>query len=383
MRILPRRLLLGIELENGDRAVARRIVEGGAAQEAGLAPGDIVTSVGGVRVGSSIDVRAAVRRAAAHAGETVTIGFRRGEEELTRTVVARRAPPPGVGELHDHVERDGALLRSIVRRPSSERAGPAPAILFVPGLGTASIERAFPELFDAFAARGVVTMRLERRGIGDSEGPPPEETGLDSDIADLRAALSALRAYDFVDSGALFVLGHSIGGMIAPLLLEPGAADCARGYVVYGSSAEPWLDCVEASARRQHTLRGEEDGAGRARAMREAMRRVAVTDGRPVYFHEALHDAKVADAWSRVRATGTARVLSLHGEHDWVVSVEEAARIADLAGGTFRSIARLDHLFGAHGSLAESLRDFGRGVFGEEAVATACEWMRTTCAVSR
>ena len=66
---------------------------------------------------------------------------------------------------------------------------------------------AFPDLFRAWRGDGFVTMRLEKRGVGDSEGEAPERGGFATEIADVSAALAALSRYDFVDPDAVFVFG--------------------------------------------------------------------------------------------------------------------------------------------------------------------------------
>ena len=159
--------------------------------------------------------------------------------------------------------------------------------------------------------------------------------------------------------------------MIAPMLEDEKQP---RGYVIYGSSAERWFDCVEEGARRQCTLRGEAeaDVDARARAVRDEMIREPVTDGRSARYHQELHDAAVADAWSRVRKP----VLVLHGEYDWVVSEAEGARIAALARGTLRVVPRVDHLFTSHDSLEESLKAYGKGLLEPALAHESGAWMR-------
>ena len=83
--------------------------------------------------------------------------------------------------------RDGTRLRTIVTRPTGVRR-PLPAILFVQWLSDGTIE--LPESANDGWSRmmkrvaresGLVMMRTEKRGVGDSEGGPcshPRLTGL-------------------------------------------------------------------------------------------------------------------------------------------------------------------------------------------------------------
>jgi alpha-beta hydrolase superfamily lysophospholipase len=73
-------------------------------------------------------------------------------------------------------------------------------------------------LLTAWTRAGYCTLRVEKLGVGDSEGPPCPDNEFASDLAGARAGLELLRAMDFVDGERLAMFGHSVGGMIAPLL---------------------------------------------------------------------------------------------------------------------------------------------------------------------
>jgi len=337
------------------------------AAAAGIADGDTLVSVDDRPVRSPAELQVALRAA----GDAILMRFERAGQAIEKRVAAVRAPTED-GVLYDAVARDGVRLRTMLGRVAG--AGRRPAVLFVQGLSVSTMDFAFLDLFAGLRDEGFVTMRVEKRGVGDSEGEAPDRGDFLSEVDDARAALDALTRYDFVDPEAVFVLGHSVGGMIAPLL---DAGHAARGIVVYGSSAEPWFECVEAGARRQSTLRGDADVEALVLASGAELRTQLVIDGRSRTYHEQLHDAPIADAWSRVNKP----VLVLHGEYDWVVGAEEGQRIAALAGGTFRTIPRLDHLWSAHDSLAASLRDYGKGCPDLAIVRETCAWMRSTSRV--
>ncbi|HET7200462.1 MAG TPA: PDZ domain-containing protein, partial [Burkholderiales bacterium] len=81
--------MLGIRAraENGDSAVTH-VLEGGAAQEAGIAAGDVIVAVGGLRPGrAGLDAALAKRRA----GERVTIHAFRRDELMSFEVRLKRA----------------------------------------------------------------------------------------------------------------------------------------------------------------------------------------------------------------------------------------------------------------------------------------------------
>jgi pimeloyl-ACP methyl ester carboxylesterase len=285
--VLPRRPFLGVALE-GRRIV--RVAPGSCADRAGLVPGDELLS---------------------EIGPTV---------QTTRGEVIVEPRPLEEGALYDHVSIAGARLRTITRKPEN----PWGSVLYLPGISPATIE-AFPNvraLCTAWTDAGLVTMRVDRRGSGDSEGPPADFA---AEVEGARAAFDAL-------SPPVFVFGHSVGGMVAPLLDRP-----ARGTIVYGTASTRWRACLEASTRRQLRGRSLAEIEAALAAQREGL---LVGDERSPEFHAQLDGVDLVAAWRRIDHP----VLVLHGELDRVVGDEEARAIAAQAqSAEFRVLPSRGH----------------------------------------
>lgn len=84
--ILPRPILLGLELE-GNTAVVRSVVRGGAAEAAGLEPGDRIVELDGRWIESGRDVLEVLRLLAP--GETVSCKIRRADAEIALKLKVR------------------------------------------------------------------------------------------------------------------------------------------------------------------------------------------------------------------------------------------------------------------------------------------------------
>ena len=91
-----------------------------------------------------------------------------------------------------------------------------------------------PGLVRTIATRGYVTMRVEKSGVGDSEGPPCGEIGYSQELEGYGAALAALKRHPSVDSDKVYLLGISLGGVFAPVL---AGGNPVRGIIVYGTPA--------------------------------------------------------------------------------------------------------------------------------------------------
>jgi hypothetical protein len=267
-------------------------------------------------------------------------------------------------------------------------------MLFIQGISCDSVELGgrpsgpLLRLIEGWSGAGLVTMRLEKRGVGDSEGEGCESGGFNVEVEDVKAALRALAGYTFVDARAIFAFGHSVGGMIAPLLAP---LEVLRGSIGFGTSAARWLDCLEAGTRRQLLLRGagpvESDRLARRereeleRAIRDPSAQINV-GGRGAAFHRELQAKDLARAWVEVNHP----VLILHGEHDWVVSEEEHVAIARIVNerrpgaAEMRTLAGLDHLMTRHESLEDSLRAYGGGAFDPALVDVTSAFVRRVLA---
>jgi len=123
--------------------------------------------------------------------------------------------------------------------------GPYPTLLLISGSGpqdrdeTIFGHQPFLVLADHLARRGVAVLRTDDRGVGKSGGDFATATTADF-ATDAEAALAFLRARPEVDVQALGVLGHSEGGLIAPML---AARDSSLTFIVL--LAGPALDGIE------------------------------------------------------------------------------------------------------------------------------------------
>src|SRR5205085_11213332 len=105
-----------------------------------------------------------------------------------------------------------------------DMTGKLRGVLVVGWLSCDAVERApamrgerFAELMYEIASRsGFITVRIDKPGVGDSQGPACGEADFQTELAAYRDAFDALAAMERVDSSKIFVIGLSNGGGFAP-----------------------------------------------------------------------------------------------------------------------------------------------------------------------
>ncbi len=117
------------------------------------------------------------------------------------------------------------VLAGTLTRPQSA-ASSVPAALFVAGSGPVDRDGnaaglkmdAYRQIANALAQQGgIASLRYDKRGVGASEGVF-ESASRDDLLSDLHAALEFLRSQPGIDPSRVFLIGHSEGAYLAPLL---------------------------------------------------------------------------------------------------------------------------------------------------------------------
>lgn len=102
-------------------------------------------------------------------------------------------------------------------------AGPFPAVVLVSGTGPNTRDedvdghKVFAVLADALNRKGIAVLRYDKRGVGASDGVYRDATTADF-ATDAGAAVDFLMARPEIDQRRVGLLGHSEGGVIAPLV---------------------------------------------------------------------------------------------------------------------------------------------------------------------
>jgi pimeloyl-ACP methyl ester carboxylesterase len=140
--------------------------------------------------------------------------------EITRPQVPKRPYPYGEREVTVENKAAGVKLAGTLTLPKSgERFA---AVLLISGSGAQDRDesllghRPFLVLADYLTRRGIAVLRLDDRGVGGSTGDLPNST-TDDLAGDALAAVEFLKSCPEIDPRRIGLVGHSEGGLIAPL----------------------------------------------------------------------------------------------------------------------------------------------------------------------
>ena len=240
----------------------------------------------------------------------------------------------------------------------------APGVVLVHGSGpadrdeTVGANKPFRDLAVGLASRGIAVLRYDKRSkvYGAKLAALENATVRQEVVDDAIEAVNVLRGTAGIDPARVFVLGHSLGGMLVPRIAAAGAT--VSGFIVLAGPARPIEDAMLAQGRHialaDGTISAEEqqqlDQASTIVASVKALKPENAAGGRLIAGAPASYwlDLRGYDPPSEARRV-TAPMLILQGERDFQVTMEDFARwktaLGSRADVTFRSYPGLNHLF--------------------------------------
>ncbi|WP_243368948.1 alpha/beta fold hydrolase [Microvirga solisilvae] len=404
MAAVPEAMRTGGLIPAGEGLLIERVIPGSTAEKAGLQAKDVLLKFDQAPVRSSADVINAVRKK--RAGDSVSLALVRDGKVFEQQVSLIGFPPeasPDYETIYEAVESEGALRRTIITKPKG--AERRPAVLFVGGIGCYSIDYPFDaktpyrQILADLTRQGFATMRVEKTGMGDSMGEACATSNLDTEVAGYVAGLKDLKAKSYVDPDKVFIVGHSMGGIIGPLVAEKIPV---RGLAVAETVGSTWFEYELINRRRQLKMEGmplAKIGAQMLlkqwcmnQLLIEKTPRAQILEKRPACAEEMKipsSDAYLqqvaaidyADLWTRLKP----ETLVIYGRSDFITSAEEHHEIVNAinavrpGAATYVEIPDMDHSFYRMKDQAESFRmrrDDQEGETHPDVARIIGEWLK-------
>lgn len=338
-------------------AVIQSIIANSSLEKAGFRPQDRILKIDDVLVSSDevwTELSYGIR-----AGTPIKIQALRGGQSIQLSVslpAIEKEQHPGIDTFYEAVTSTyGLAQRTIITKP--KRQGRQPAIILIGGLSCSSIET-YPGrnsnwarvLRDLVEKSDMVVMRVEKPGVGDSEGDC-SRSDFKTDVAGFKAAIRSLKSKPYVDPDRIIVYGSSMGSALAPVLANE--FDLA-GIISDGTFFKTWYEHMLEIERRILQFKGlsETEIAKQMNkyyiplyygmlVQKKTYQQVvdeypalaeynyhspAHMYGRPVAYYHQLQDFDLAGAWEKVKVP----VRIMRGTNDWIMSSFDNKIIIDV-----------------------------------------------------
>jgi dienelactone hydrolase len=239
----------------------------------------------------------------------------------------------------------------------------APGVVLVHGSGpndmdeTIGANRPFRDLAWGLASRGIVVLRYNKRTHTHGGAMKPGDVNVRAEVVDdAVAALKTLREQPKVDPKKTFVIGHSLGGCLAPIIAEEDGE--LAGVIVLAGTLRPMEDVVIEQLEYIAGL----PGAGQEEAKKilsstrdelETFRRGAAKEdsrlmGVPMSYWQDL-TSHLGDRGATAIRGFDGRVLVMNGGRDYQIKRVDFDLWREVLKGrsdaTFQWIPDVNHLF--------------------------------------
>jgi pimeloyl-ACP methyl ester carboxylesterase len=263
---LPRRGFLGIKLENltddarrvmGIEDVKGVLINGiipnSTASEAGFRQGDVLLSINGTPVSSPSEAIATI--GGLKAGEPFRFDLLRDKKKMDTSVILKTFPEehyPDLDVLYSAINSVTGTQRIIITKPKN--IARMPVVMFIGGIGCYSLDYALDtsvsevQLLNLLSRAGYMCVRVEKPGVGDDAKSckPCSSVSFTQELDGYVQAALALKKRDDVDSNAIFIFGHSMGGVMAPLVAQKTNI---KGIISYGTIGSNFLEYLMKTRR--------------------------------------------------------------------------------------------------------------------------------------
>lgn len=239
-----------------------------------------------------------------------------------------------------------------------------PCVVMVHGSGandrneTIGENRPFEDLAHGLAEKGIASVRYDKRAFvyQTQAVPEGENLNLSNEVTeDVLSAVKLACEQKEIDPSRIFVLGHSLGGMLAPRI----ASLCPelKGIIMMAGNARPFDELITEQILYLNSLNptpGAEEEAAQVKKEFENLRKMGTPQYDPAIKSPMGQPASYWQDFDNYRQTEVAKTLTLpvfilNGERDYNVTMVDFNIWQKVLKGkkniSFKSYPVLNHLF--------------------------------------
>ncbi len=253
---LQRKAFIGLMVsEKNNQLIIDSVIANSTADKSGLIKSDILQGI-------NSDTLHTIRQFQAVAGELRAdekISLRYTRKGKSHNIVTTAIGKPLYSAdwcdvLYQSLPAIGCTVRTIIYKPKNKTN--TPGVFFIPGYNCGSIESYSSnfngKMIEGWVKKGYTVYTVEKSGLGDSKGCRPcIEVDLQTDIELFETAYDDFSSLNYIDKNNLYIWGHSMGGIIAPLIALNRPV---KGIIVFGTVFRPWSEFLLEMHRVQKPL---------------------------------------------------------------------------------------------------------------------------------
>lgn len=251
-------LLQTLKFPNTQGILVKNVVPNFTASVLGIQADDIIVAINNMDSLDLLDFQKLERELKEE--EPISITFIRGRHKtrVVGQVLAGRRESSSGEVVYGEVGYGQGFLRTIVHKPYG--AARFPTVFYLQDYTCGSIDFSkdslspIKKMVDGWVKAGYAVVRVEKPGIGESEGTKDcSRLNYQEELTAFQNAFASLKKLPFIDSTKVFLFGHSLGGIAAPLLAAK-AKFKPRGIIVYGTVVKPWFEYMLDVFRKRPVL---------------------------------------------------------------------------------------------------------------------------------
>ncbi len=420
---IPDSLVRSLKLDSKEGALVNYIFPNSTAENLKLKSHDFIISCNGQKINSTPELIALAKPFREDDPVTVSV-MRKGKLlSLTGKVVGKPMEQSSTQDIvYGGFKYENGNVRTIYKKPKGQK--PLGTVYFIHGISCYSLDNMQSNditkmAFDAMIEKGFAVYCIEKLGVGDSyNGVPCEEIGYNKELDVFRAGYKHLLTLKEVDTSQIFIFGHSLGGISAPIIAQEFNP---KGVIVYGTGLKPWSDYLLDAVLIQSLLYG-----GDLAALQETVESIKPTffeyfykntpieelvkspnhlialktglgydetsrlahAGRTPQFHKELNEHNLPLAWRETRSF----VLAAYGEADIAAnnSADHEAIVKYVnkvhpGKATYLFVPKTNHTFQEVGTMDEFIKmqsnqgeyqKYAAQHFNQKLFDTICDWMK-------
>lgn len=293
-------------------------------------------------------------------------------------------------------------LKGMLTLPD-DLSSPVPAVVFVHGSGSSNMDEKvykltpFKDLAEGLANKGIASFRYDKRSFSypfkmmkDGTITMREET-----IQDAVLAADLLKNHPSIAPEKVFIIGHSMGGMLAPRIDAEGGD--FRGLILLAGSPRKLEEIMLYQTREMIPLSGrltrfilekqlktlEETFRGLYDLSDEEAKAKKMGGGTTLYYFKEMGNHPV-EAYLEML---TKPILVMQGGKDFQVKADVdfamyKELLADHPDATFRLYENLNHCFvpSVHGRIDKAKQEYSvEQHIGDEVISDIAEWIHNHC----